>query len=191
MGGERGRVDTSGPSRVSWAGFGARMALSAIFVYASLAKARRPSSLSNSIQALIGHSFHGALIAYVLIVSEGAAGIGMVIPVRRVQIAASFLCAALLIVFILASLTAYRRNIRTSCSCFGRSEQPLGLFTAARAALILPLTILGLVGLSRPRTADAVLSAATAVLILAIGFFGTKALAAFGPVAGAESSRWV
>jgi uncharacterized membrane protein YphA (DoxX/SURF4 family) len=104
---------------LEWA---ARITIAAIFLFAAFPKLLDPAGFAKSIEnykvifPLVGKDYIH-LAAHLMPALELVAGIGILIP--KIKRASAWLCATLLLVFIVMVTQAVLRGFNIDCGCFG------------------------------------------------------------------------
>lgn len=119
----------------------ALIALGITFTISSISKILNPQGFFNSLSGMLNlHSMQKKLIYPLIVFGE------MSVPVliaSKFQTLAMSLSLTLLLVFTIALITVYKKNLTISCNCFGNTDQKISKSDIFRNAILLCLTILG------------------------------------------------
>lgn len=104
-----------------WVGFGLRLALAAVFIYAGAVKAPWPRRFALDIESyrLAPPALAGVIAVYLPYLEMVG---GLAILIRRVAPGATLLLGTLTGVFLAALVSAWARGLEIQCGCFGAGE---------------------------------------------------------------------
>ncbi|MCL4869806.1 MAG: hypothetical protein KJ063_12635 [Anaerolineae bacterium] len=120
-----------------------RVALGLLFAYAFLAKVRDVAQFAAAVGRFELLPRRWVKTAALLFLAGELAVILLLLTGGSWLPLAFALAALLLLLFTLALLSALRRNIQTSCSCFGTSDKPLTYYDIWRNAGFMACSLLG------------------------------------------------
>jgi putative oxidoreductase len=130
---------------IRWIDLLARVGIAVLFLYAGTMKLQNPGAFAEEIENYRLLSYQLSVVAaYLVLWLEILAAIALFSnPLRLGGWAISALLSAGFTVFV---FSAWMRGLDISCGCFGSSSTPVGPSAAARAVVILSITIIGLYG---------------------------------------------
>lgn len=115
-----------------------RISLGIIFLYAALKKWPHPQDFVEQINFYrIIPAQVVPVFAVVLLGLETVLGILLVLGIWKKETA--WIAAAAFSLFIAAMISALARGLRISCGCFGKTQDPMTIFTLGRDSLLLVL----------------------------------------------------
>jgi hypothetical protein len=125
-----------------WIGWGARLILAGLFLWAGLRKAMEPEVFLQDIESYELLPYRWAWLSSIWLPFLEITAAAALLTTRRWAQAGAVVIGGMLLVFLAAILSAWARGLSLSCGCFGSSNEPANY----PWLVIRDLLMLGLVG---------------------------------------------
>jgi putative oxidoreductase len=142
LGGDEPASPVGRAGLIRWVGWGARITLAGLFLWAGIRKVMEPELFLQDIESYELLPYRWAWLTSIwlpfLEITAGAA----LLTTRRWAQAGAVIIGGMLLVFLVAIISAWARGLSLSCGCFGASTEPANYSWL----VVRDLLMLGLVG---------------------------------------------
>lgn len=107
-----------------WIGWGARLILAGLFLWAGIRKAMEPALFLQDIESYELLPYRWAWLSSIWLPFLEITAAAALLTTRRWAQAGASVIGGMLLVFLAAILSAWARGLSLSCGCFGSSDEP-------------------------------------------------------------------
>jgi putative oxidoreductase len=109
---------------IRWVGWGARITLAVLFLWAGIRKVMEPELFLQDIESYELLPYRWAWLTSIWLPFLEITAAAALLTTRRWAQAGAFLIGGMLLVFLAAIISAWARGLSLSCGCFGSSDEP-------------------------------------------------------------------
>lgn len=137
---------------LNWIGWGARLVLAGLLLWAGIRKAFKPELFLQDIESYESLPYRWAWLTSIWLPFLEITAAAALLTTRRWAQAGAALIGGMLLVFLAAILSAWARGLSLSCGCFGASTEPANFpWLVARDLMMLGMVAVILLATKDPR----------------------------------------